>query len=82
MHLDDNIDIAVFPLKFSELLCIQMEQSKVAKDSNRGLTWTHNETLALIWVWSETLRYKRIFVSAGVNTWVYWEITISDFPEF
>ena len=31
-----------------------MAQSKEAKDSDRGLTWTHQETLALIRVWSDT----------------------------
>ena len=33
---------------------IKMAQSKEAKDSDRGLTWTHHETLALIRVWSDT----------------------------
>ena len=31
-----------------------MAQSKEAQDSGRGLMWTHQKTLALIRVWSDT----------------------------
>ena len=51
---------ATSPAKFSEkshaktLVKFKMAQSKEAKDSDRELTWTHQETLALIRVWSDT----------------------------
>ena len=50
---------ASFPAKYSESTQ-QIKMAKrmaVAKDSDRGLTWTHNETRALIRLWADrTLR--------------------------
>ena len=51
---------AAFPTKviISEI-CFRSQQNKMAqikeaKDNDKGLTWTHEETLTLIQVWSDT----------------------------
>ena len=51
-----------------------MAQSKEAKDGDRGLTWTHQETLALIWVWSDT-EIQDEFEKCKRNTTVYEKTT-------
>ena len=50
-----------------------MAQLKVAKDSNRGLTWTHVETLALFQVRSDT-GIQEDFEKCRRNTSVYEKI--------
>ena len=46
---------ASFPAKYSELTQqIKMAKMAVAKDSDRGLTWIHDETRALIRIWADS----------------------------
>ena len=46
---------ASFPAKYSESTQqIKMAKMAVAKDSDRGLTWTHDETRALIRLWADS----------------------------
>ena len=37
-----------------EIQQIKMAKMAVAKDSDRGLTWTHDETRALIRLWADS----------------------------
>ena len=46
---------ASFSAKYSESTQqIKMAKMAVAKDSDRGLTWTHDETRALIRLWADS----------------------------
>ena len=50
-----------------------MSQSEEAKDSDRGLTWTHQEILALIRVWSD-MEIQDEFEKCKRNTTVFEKI--------
>ena len=58
----------------SAVICkIKMVQSKIAMNSDRGLTWTQDETLALIPAWSDT-EIQEDFENCRRNRSVYEKI--------
>ena len=60
-----------FPTKYSESTQqIKMAKMAVAKDSDRGLTWTHDETPALIWIWADS-EIQKDFETCRRNASIY-----------
>ena len=62
---------ASFPAKYSESTQqIKMAKMAVAKDSDRGLTWTHDETRALIQIWADS-EIQKDFETCRRNASIY-----------